>query len=236
MDFGRPLLTQQLQQPTQQRVDGNVLYKPWENSLVHASDQEPNSQSHPSPSVIGDLIRPLSLNLAHDENNKMNVKAVQKEAVLSYVKAKTSPSTGVQPPPLRSPTTELLSPTLPYRSTNVTSSPHTELKNSSPPYRPPPTEPPSTLGNRKTPAVNAGPQRLSRQNSLTNTINRTETPPPSNHPPHTAASFTVRRELERQREEMEQVQHLRQVFHLYFVFFLRLSNFCFDALVHRSAT
>ena len=227
MEFSRQLLAQPPQQ--HQRSEGSMGYKPWENSQNHTPD--PPIPAHPSPSihqppaVIGDFARPLSLNLSHEENNKMNVKAVQKEAVLSYVKAKTSPSSVAQPPPFRSPTTELLSPTLPYRSTPVAPSPSVESNNVTPPlYRPPPAEPPPA-GNRKVPAVNTGPRldgpaRLSRQNSLTNSTNGNQTPPPSNHSSHTVAtaSFTVRREMERQREEMEQIQHLRQVFEL-FIFY-----------------
>lgn len=219
MDFSRPLLAQPPQQ--QQRSEGTMVYKPWENSQNHTPDPpiQPHSSQgiHQPSAVIGDFTRPLSLNLSHDENNKMNVKAVQKEAVLSYVKAKTSPSSVAQPPPFRSPTSELLSPTLPFRSTPVASSPSVELNNVTPPsYRPPPAEP---AGSRKVAVVTNtgprpdGPARLSRQNSLTNSTNGNQTPPPSNHLSHTAAtaSFTVRREMERQREEMEQIQHLRQV-------------------------
>jgi len=211
MEFGRQLLVQVPPQQPQQRSEGIALYKPWENSPNHTPISDPPSQPHPSSfAVIGDFSRPLSLNLSHDENNKVNVKAVQKEAVLSYVKAKTSPSSVIQPPPFRSPTTELLSPTLPYRSLTVATSPTTESNNPAPPYRPPPAEPPT--GSRKIAPVKAKPSILSRQNSLTNSTNGNQTPPPSN-PSHTAvtASFTVRREMERQREEMEQIQHLRQV-------------------------
>lgn len=104
--------------------------------------------------------RPLSLNLAVESN----VKAAQKEAVLSYVKAKTSPQA------------ETLGPA-----------------NGTPPYRSPPTAP------AKTPRPGFP-------------ANGNQTPP-GGFPAHTAAtaSFTVRREMERQREEMEQIQQLRQV-------------------------
>lgn len=212
MEFNRQLSVQLPPQQPQQRSEGTTLYKPWENSPNHTPISDPPSQPHPSSfTVIGDFSRPLSLNLSHDDNNKVNVKAVQKEAVLSYVKAKTSPSSVTQPPPFRSPTTELLSPTLPFRSIPVVPNPTTESNNLAPPYRPPPTDPPTA--SRKIAAVKAGPSILSRQNSLTNSTNGNQTPPPSNHSSHTAvtASFTVRREMERQREEMEQIQHLRQV-------------------------
>ena len=101
--------------------------------------------------------------------------------------------------------------TLPFRSIPVVPNPTTESNNLAPPYRPPPTDPPNA--SRKIAAVKAGPSILSRQNSLTNSTNGNQTPPPSNHSSPTAvtASFTVRREMERQREEMEQIQHLRQV-------------------------
>lgn len=209
MEFNRQLSVQLPPQQPQQRSEGTTLYKPWENSPNHTPISDPPSQPHPSSfAVIGDFSRPLSLNLSHDDNNKVNVKAVQKEAVLSYVKAKTSPSSVTQPPPFRSPTTELLSPTLPFRSIPVVPNPTTESNNLAPPYRPPPTDPPTA--SRKIAAVKAGPSILSRQNSLTNSNNGNQTPPPSSHTAVTA-SFTVRREMERQREEMEQIQHLRQV-------------------------
>lgn len=212
LDFGRPLPVHQPQPQPQQRPEGPMHYKPWENTANYTLNPDAPIQPHPSSGLIGDFTRPLSLNLSHEENNKANVKAVQKEAVLSYVKAKTSPSSAAQPPPFRSPTTELLSPTLPYRSIPVVANP-VEAINLTPPYRPPPAEPPIIVANRKPAPANPGPPRLSRQNSLTNNTNGNQTPPPTNLPPHTAvtASFTVRREMERQREEMEQIQHLRQV-------------------------
>ncbi|XP_059352731.1 leucine-rich repeat and calponin homology domain-containing protein 1-like isoform X2 [Daphnia carinata] len=210
-DYGRQLLLQMPQQQPQQRPEGFSPFKPWESNSNQTPVSDSSTQPHPSSfSLAGDFTRPLSLNLSHDENNKMNVKAVQKEAVLSYVKAKTSPSSVAQPPPFRSPTSELLSPTLPFRSTPVVPSSTVESNNVTPPYRPPPTEP--INGSRKIATVKPGPSILSRQNSLTNSTNGNQTPPPSNHLSHTAAtaSFTVRREMERQREEMEQIQHLRQ--------------------------
>lgn len=215
LDFGRPLQIHQSQPSTQQRPEGTVHYKAWETNPNPTGNLESPIAAHPPSAVISDLNRPLSLNLSHDENNKMNVKAVQKEAVLSYVKAKTSPSSASQPPPpFRSPTNDLLSPTLPYRSVAAAANP-SEMNHTTPPYRPPPM---MESVNRKAP-VNNGPSgsRLSRQNSLTNPTNGNltpQTPPPAtNFPIHTAAtaSFTVRREMERQREEMEQIQHLRQV-------------------------
>ncbi|KAI9563885.1 hypothetical protein GHT06_011353 [Daphnia sinensis] len=212
VDYGRQLLLQmpQQQQP-QQRPEGFTPYKSWESNSNQTPVSDSSTPPHPSSfALAGDFSRPLSLNLSHEESNKANVKAVQKEAVLSYVKAKTSPSSVAQPPPFRSPTTELLSPTLPYRSPPVVPSSMVESNNVTPPYRPPPAEP--INGSRKIATVKPGPSILSRQNSLTNSLNGNQTPPPSNPPPHTAAtaSFTVRREMERQREEMEQIQHLRQ--------------------------
>lgn len=214
LDFDQPL-----QQSLQQRVEVPMNYKPWENNSSHSTNQGPLVQLH-SPSA-GDFSRPLSLNLNNEETNKLNVKAVQKEAVLSYVKAKTSPSSVAQPPPFRSPATDLLSPSLPCRSIPAVPS-LIESTIIAPPYRPPPADPSNVLGNRKGVQTNTGPMRLSRQNSLSNNTNGDQTPPPSNLQPHTAAtaSFTVRREMERQREEIEQIQHLRQVtYHTLFVLF-----------------
>ncbi|KAK4028485.1 hypothetical protein OUZ56_017754 [Daphnia magna] len=211
VDYGRQLLLQMPQQQPQQRPEGFTPYKSWESNPNQTPASDSSTQPHPSSfALTGDFSRPLSLNLSHEESSKINVKAVQKEAVLSYVKAKTSPSSVAQPPPFRSPTTELLSPTLPYRSPPVVPSSTVESNNVTPPYRQPPPEP--INGSRKIATVKAGPSILSRQNSLTNSTNGNQTPPPSNPSSHTAAtaSFTVRREMERQREEMEQIQHLRQ--------------------------
>ena len=119
----------------------------------------------------------------------VSVKTVQKEAVLSYVKAKISPSS-IQPPSIAT-----------YRPNNDPS--------------------PSGTG-RKLPNVPNSPRssnNLHRQNSHNGNHHPVmQTPPPvpaSGLPPthYTAASasFTVRREMERQREEMEQIQQLRQV-------------------------
>ena len=108
--------------------------------------------------------------------------------MLSYVKAKTSPSAV----PYRSSCADPISPTTAFRALAVSATPTTAV-----------------------------PGRLSRQNSQSLkpshaaavvATNGHQTPTQM-HPPHNAAtaSFTVRRELDRQRDEMEQIMQLRQV-------------------------
>lgn len=149
-------------------------------------------------------------------SNSSSVKAAQKEAVLSYVKAKTSPS--AQPSPAVG--QHMLSPTMNHRPF-VDPAGHTPPSSSPSAYHPPPAAASSSIGSpgRKLPAVpsaqpSAQTRLLNRQNSQNGHHAATSTTPP--HAQHTAAtaSFTVRREMERQREEMEQIQQLRQVFHL----------------------
>lgn len=193
-----------------------------------------NKGSHaPSPDIpvhgpvapaANDFSRPLTLNLSQeiDPTRPSSVKAAQKEAVLSYVKAKTSPSYSVPPPqPLAGrppPAAELLSPTMSHR-------PVAEPGITPPSYRPPPSNDsaqhqqivgPNSMGRKLpiTPSTTPVSRPVQRQNSQNNGQRHHQTTPPSGLPPHhtaAAASFTVRRELERQREEMEQIQQLRQV-------------------------
>lgn len=238
-EFGRPFVTHQQQQ-----------FSPNHTTTATPSpvDSHPMLPPPVPASLSKDLSRPLTLNLSHEEttnnsngngHNNMtnkppsNVKMVQKEAVLSYVKAKTSPSSTSTPPPppaFRSPTTEqLLSPTLPYRSLATPPSPLPgRTSTATPPYRAPPVDQlikklnPPTGGVVQPAIAPAGSLRLNRQNShksppVVNGKSGTnghsynnQTPPGSNHTAATA-SFTVRREMERQREEMEQIQQLRLV-------------------------
>jgi hypothetical protein len=99
-----------------------------------------------------ELSRPLHLNIGHEGTN--SVKSAQKEAVLSYVMAKTSPSgkipsPGTLPPPYRSPNnSDHMSPTSAFRASIV--DPNTA---GPPPYRSP-VDPP----------VVRNPTRLPRQN------------------------------------------------------------------------
>ena len=79
----------------------------------------------------------------------------------------------------------------------------------------------SSSPGRKLPTVPSTPvsaqtRLLNRQNSqnghhTTTPAAATTTPSPRSQHTAVAASFTVRREMERQREEMEQIQQLRQV-------------------------
>ena len=255
-EFGRPFVTHHHQQFSPNHTTSTATPSPVDSHSNHSQMLPPPVPASIVPSAK-DFSRPLTLNLSHDEANNSNgnitankppsnVKMVQKEAVLSYIKAKTSPSSTSAPPAFRSPTTEqLLSPTLPYRPLATPPSPLPGRTIATPPYRAPPpdqsvvgiakklTTPPGG-GGVSQPIAPGGTLRLNRQNlhktppivngkvgtngnnhANHNHVNQT-TPPTGHHTlsNHTAAtaSFTVRREMERQREEMEQIQQLRQVF------------------------
>lgn len=260
-EFGRPFVTHHHQQFSPNHTTSTATPSPVDSHSNHSQMLPP-----PVPASIvpptKDFSRPLTLNLSHDEANSINgnstaskppsnVKMVQKEAVLSYIKAKTSPSSASTPPAFRSPATEqLLSPTLPYRPLATPPSPLPGRTSATPPYRAPPPEqsvvgiakklttPPGNGGVSQPAIAPGGSLRLNRQNlhktppavngkvgtngnNHANHNHVNQTPPTGHHTlsNHTAAtaSFTVRREMERQREEMEQIQQLRLVlcfFHL----------------------
>ena len=168
-----------------------------------------------------ELSRPLHLNIGHEGTN--SVKSAQKEAVLSYVMAKTSPSgkipsPGTLPPPYRSPNnSDPMSPASAFRASIV--DPNTA---GPPPYR-----------SLVDPPLARNPPRLPRQNPpSTPTVahingngngnsNGNQTPPHQTVP--VATNFTVRREMEKQREEMEHIQQLRQVNYFLNLFIFHLT-------------
>lgn len=178
----------------------------------------------------GQATRPLQLNVGHCHD----VKSAQKEAVLSYVMAKSSPPGGMKaagpashPPPYRSPNAPDPS-NPPSKGPGPASAP--------PPYRPAPSDPASAfrsvsrLPRHTAPSNSHGLVNGNTNGNITGNNNAaaaataTATTPTTNGndaggapttpvsaPMSPSKRFTVRRELDKQREEMEQIQQLRQV-------------------------